>query len=83
MSNFGTLLAYDLDEAIQKDLKFMKKQMINRVLDGAVVVALLVTLTQTASAFPPPIATAPDASSTTALMAVACAGLAIIRRLRR
>jgi hypothetical protein len=61
----------------------MKKQIINRVLDGAVVVTLLVALTQTASAFPPPITTAPDASSTVALMGVAFAGLAVIRRLRR
>ena len=62
----------------------MKKQMINRVLEGAVVVTLLAALTQTASAgATPPPSNAPDAGSTAALMSVACAGLAIIRRFRR
>ncbi len=62
----------------------MKKQMINRVLDGALVVTLLVALTQTASSTPlPPPGNAPDAGSTAALMGVACAGLAFIRRFRR
>jgi hypothetical protein len=58
----------------------MKKQIINRLLDGAVFVTLLAALTQTASAFPKPL---PDASSTASLMGVACAGLMIIRRFRR
>jgi hypothetical protein len=61
----------------------MKKQMINRVLDGVVIVALLVAFTQTASALPQPLPTAPDASSTATLMGVAFAGLAMIRKLRR
>jgi uncharacterized lipoprotein YajG len=60
----------------------MKKQMINRVLDGVVAVALLVALTQTASALPVP-PPAPDASSTATLMGVAFAGLAMTRRFRR
>jgi len=60
----------------------MKKQIINRVLEGAVVVTLLVSLTQAASALPPPKPTS-ESSSTPALMGVASAGLAIIRSLRR
>jgi hypothetical protein len=58
----------------------MKKQIINRLLDGAIVVTLLAALTQTAGATP---VAAPDAGSTMGLMGVACAGLAAIRRFRR
>lgn len=54
--------------------------MIKRVLDAAILLTLLVTLTQTASALPTPL---PDAGSTAALMGVACAGLVLIRRFRR
>ncbi|MGA2174530.1 MAG: VPDSG-CTERM sorting domain-containing protein [Verrucomicrobiota bacterium] len=58
----------------------MKKQIITRLLDGAIFVTLLAALTQTASAKPHPL---PDASSTSALFGLACAGLAAIRRFRR
>jgi hypothetical protein len=59
----------------------MKKQIISRLLDGAIVVTLLAALTQTASARFSPL---PDASSTCALMGVVCAGLVLVRsRLRR
>ena len=58
----------------------MKKQMINRLLNGAIFVTLLAALTQTASALPKPL---PDAGSTASLMGVACAGLMVIRRFRR
>jgi hypothetical protein len=58
----------------------MKKQIINRLLDSAILVTLLGALTQTASAVPSGL---PDAGSTIGLMGVACAGLAAIRRFRR
>jgi hypothetical protein len=58
----------------------MKKLIINRLLDGSIVVTLLAALTQTASATPNGI---PDASSTIGLMSIACAGLTVIRRFRR
>jgi hypothetical protein len=56
----------------------MKKQMMTRFLDGAILVTLLAALTQTASATP-----VPDAGSTATLMGLACAGLVAIRRFRR
>jgi hypothetical protein len=62
--------------------KDMKKQLINRVLDGAVIVTLLAAFTLTANAVPGGFS-APDASSTIGLMSAACAGLAILRRFRR
>jgi hypothetical protein len=58
----------------------MKNLVLKRVLDSAILITLLAALTQTASAKGKPL---PDAGSTAALMGIACAGLAIIRRFRR
>jgi hypothetical protein len=66
-----------------KKAKNMKNQIINRLLDGAIVATLLAAVTQTATAVGPPLGTTPDATSTSILMGVACAGLAVIRRFRR
>ena len=60
----------------------MKNHIINRVLNGTLLVMLLGALTQTASALPLP-PTAPDAGSTALLMGIACAGLAMVKRFRR
>jgi hypothetical protein len=60
----------------------MKNLIMKRVLNAAILVTLLVALTQTATAKPKPLTT-PDAGSTACLMGVACAGLAMIRRIRR
>ena len=59
--------------------------MINRVLNGAVVVTVLVALTQTVGALPVPPGppNAPDASATVTLMGMACAGFAVLRKFRR
>jgi hypothetical protein len=55
----------------------MIKNILSRLLTGAAAVALLVALTQTASAVPPP--PAPDVSSTACLMGLASAALVAIR----
>ena len=57
------------------------KKVIYRLLDGAIVVALLAALTQTASAVPP--GNVPDASSTACLLGLAGTALVAIRRLVR
>lgn len=57
----------------------MKKQIINRLLDGAIFVTLLAALTQTASAR----TAVPDAASTSSLIGIACCGLVAMRRLLR
>jgi hypothetical protein len=64
----------------QKD-NDMKNQIIKKLLNGAILVALVATVTQTASALPLP--AAPDASSTTVLLGIACTGLVAVRRLLR
>jgi hypothetical protein len=59
----------------------MKKNIVHRLLDGAILIAVLAALTQTASATPPP--PAPDASSTACLFGLAGTALVAIRRLVR
>jgi len=60
----------------------MKKQIVSQLLGGAVFVTLLAAITQNASASYT-LSTAPDAGSTSLLMAIACAGLAAVRRFKR
>ena len=52
-----------------------------RVLGAAVLMTLLIAVTQTASAHVP--TQVPDMGSTSTLMGIACAGLAVIRRFKR
>jgi hypothetical protein len=59
----------------------MKNQLATLV-NGALFVAVLAALTQTASASPSGLP-APDAGSTCGLMAAAFAGIAMMRRFRR
>jgi hypothetical protein len=59
----------------------MKNLMMKRVLDAAILMTLLGILSQSASAsiqIP-----APDAGSTSMLLAIACAGLTAVRRFKR
>jgi hypothetical protein len=58
----------------------MKKLIMKRVLDAAIVITLLATITQTVSAFPN---RTPDAGSTAALTGIALVGLAVVRRFIR
>lgn len=60
----------------------MKNNTMKRVLDVAVLLAILTAITQTANATPPPLPT-PDAGSTAGLLGAAFAGLALLRRFRR
>lgn len=60
----------------------MNKKLLVRLLDVAIVVALLAAITQTASALTPP-PSAPDAGSTAGLMGLASVALVAIRRLLR
>jgi hypothetical protein len=58
----------------------MKNQvLVKRLLDGAIVLALLVALTQSASAR----GVLPDAASTSGLVGIACCGLVAMRRFFR
>jgi hypothetical protein len=59
----------------------MKNLIMKRVLDAAILIALLAGLSQNASAsikIP-----TPDAGSTSLLLVIACAGLAAVRRFKR
>jgi hypothetical protein len=58
----------------------MNKQIIKVVLNSSIVLALLATLTTTASA---KFSTTPDAASTSALTGIACCGLIAVRRFLR
>jgi diacylglycerol kinase len=55
----------------------MKNHIMKQILNAAIVMTLLVAITQTASARA---AFAPDAGSTSVLMGMACAGLIAVRR---
>jgi hypothetical protein len=67
-----------------KSAKFMKNHIIKQVLTVAVVAVAVAALTQTAGATPHPLVpTAPDAGSSAGLLGLACAGLAMIRKIRR
>jgi hypothetical protein len=59
----------------------MKNLVLKRVLDAAFLITLLAATTQIVSARVH--STAPDAGSTSLLMVMACAGLAVIRRFKR
>jgi hypothetical protein len=59
----------------------MKNLIMKRVLNVAILMTLLAATTQIVSARVH--STAPDAGSTSLLMAMACAGLAVIRRFKR
>jgi len=61
----------------------MKNQIMKRILAGAILVTLLAVATQSASASFQPHHPVPDAGSTSLLMAVACAGLVALRRMKR
>src|SRR5580658_7422227 len=67
------------EQVTRKKTKNMKKQIINRLLDGAIVVTLLAAMTQSASAS----IRLPDAASTSSLVGVVFVGLVSIRRYLR
>jgi hypothetical protein len=54
-----------------------------RMLNVAILFAVIATVTQSAMAVPTPIGTAPDAGSTSLLLGLACGGLAAVRRMCR
>jgi hypothetical protein len=59
----------------------MKNQLIKRFLDTTVFITLLAAISQSASAsYTIPTVAAPDAGSTSALMFIACGGLAAVAR---
>lgn len=57
------------------------KNLMNRILDAGILLTLLGALTQTASARSN--VHAPDATSTSVLLGVACFGLAAVRRFKK